>query len=126
MSPGRLPSFPTLRLTGSAGFESADDFGALLNRPSQFFQVGPSLSYPLLDGGRTKANIQIAEARLHAAVADYQQKVLVAFRETEDALVDLRLQDEQAAALARAGGRARRRPHSPAPGTKRDSSITSK
>jgi len=93
--------FPTLRLTGSAGFESAD-LGSLLGRPSQFWQIGPSFNYTLLDGGRTRANLQAAEARARAAFAEYQQKVLVAFRDVEDALVDLRQQGEQAAALTRA------------------------
>lgn len=93
--------FPTLRLTGSAGFESGD-LRALVDRPSQFWQIGPSISYPILDGGRNKANLQAAEARTRAAFADYQQKILVAFRETEDALVDLRQQAEQTAAITRA------------------------
>lgn len=91
--------FPTLRLTGSAGFESAD-LNALVERPSQFWQIGPSITYPILDGGRTKANLQVAEARARAAFSDYQQKVLVAFRETEDALVDLHQQTEQFTAIA--------------------------
>ncbi len=93
--------FPTIRLTGSAGFESAD-LGSLLGRPSQFWQIGPSLSFPILDGGRTRANLQATEARARAAFSDYQQKVLIAFREVEDALVELRQQNEQATALTHA------------------------
>jgi multidrug efflux system outer membrane protein len=102
----RAALFPTIRLTGSAGFESLD-LGSLLSRPSQFWQVGPSLSYPIIDGGRNRANIQAAEARARGALADYQQKVLVAFREVEDALIDLRQQSEQADALTRALNAAR-------------------
>ncbi len=93
--------FPTIRLTGSAGFESLE-LGSLLGRPSQFWQLGPSFSVPLLDGGRTRAGIAVAQARVAAAAADYQQRGLVALREVEDALVDLRRSAEQAAALARA------------------------
>lgn len=93
--------FPTIRLTGSAGFESLE-LGSLLGRPSQFWQVGPSVSLPLFDGGKTRANIRGAEARFAAAAADYRLRALQAFREVEDALVDLRQQAEQAAAQSRA------------------------
>lgn len=93
--------FPSIRLTGGAGFESAD-LGSLLGRPSQFWQFGPSFSVPLLDGGRTQANIAVAQSRVAAAAADYQQRGLTAFREVEDALVDLREQAAQAEAQARA------------------------
>ncbi|MES2693709.1 MAG: efflux transporter outer membrane subunit [Verrucomicrobiota bacterium] len=93
--------FPSIRLTGGAGFESLE-LGSLLGRPSQFWQFGPSFSVPLLDGGRTQSNIAVAQARLAAAAADYQQRGLAAFREVEDALVDLREQAAQAAAQDRA------------------------
>lgn len=93
--------FPSIRLTGSAGFESTE-LGSLLGRPSQFWQLGPSVSVPVLDGGRVRANVAIAEARVAAATAEYRQRGLAAFREVEDALVDLREQAVQAAAQARA------------------------
>lgn len=97
--------FPTIRLTGGAGFESVE-LGHLLERPAQFWQIGPSVSVPLFDGGRARASVAAAEARTQVAVADYRQRALVAFREVEDALVDLRQQSEQAAAQARAAGSA--------------------
>ena len=92
--------YPSIRLTGSAGFESPD-LGSLLQRPAQFWQLGPTLSLPILDGGRSKANIQVAKARAEAARADHRQRTLQALREVEDALVDLRQQAEQAAAFER-------------------------
>jgi multidrug efflux system outer membrane protein len=97
--------FPTIRLTGSAGFESAD-LGRLLGRPSQFWQLGPSVSVPLLEGGRVQAGVTAAQARLAAAAADYRQRGLTAFREVEDALVELRENAAQAEALTRAAGAA--------------------
>lgn len=93
--------YPAIRLTGSAGFES-NELGELLKRPAQFWNLGPSLSLPLLDGGRTKANVEAAKARAEAARADHRQKTLQALREVEDALVDLRQQAEQASALEQA------------------------
>jgi multidrug efflux system outer membrane protein len=92
--------FPAIRLTGSAGFESAE-LGRFLGRPSQFWQLGPSFSVPLLDSGKSRADVAIAEARLGAAAAEFQQRCLSAFREVEDSLVELRQQREQASAHAR-------------------------
>jgi multidrug efflux system outer membrane protein len=93
--------YPTLRLTGGAGFES-NDLGEILKRPAQFWQLGPSLSMPLFDGGRAKANAAAAVERAEAARADHRAKTLGALREVEDALVDLRQQSTQADALLRA------------------------
>lgn len=93
--------YPSIRLTGSAGFESTELLH-LLERPAHFWQLGPSLSLPLLDGGQIKAGVEAAQARVLAAESVFREKTLLALREVEDGLVDLRQQAEQAAALARA------------------------
>ncbi len=92
--------YPSIRLTGAAGFESAE-LGALLERPSQFWNVGPTLSLPLLDGGRREARLDAARARAAAADADFRGVVLTALREVEVALIDVRLSREQADARLR-------------------------
>lgn len=93
--------YPSIRLTASGGFDSPD-LGNLLERPAQFWQSGPSLSLPILDGGRNKANVEAAVARAEGARADHRQKTLQALREVEDCLVDLRQQSTQNEALGRA------------------------
>lgn len=98
--------YPTIKLTGGGGFESGDLLN-LLERPSQFWQVGPTLSLPLLDGGRTRAGIEAATARAEAARADHRARCLAALREVEDALAELRHSAKQAEALVRAGSSAR-------------------
>lgn len=90
--------FPTLKLTAGGGFES-QDLKSLLERPSQFWQVGPALSFPLLEGGRTRSNLQAAKARVEGAQAEYRQKCLLAFKEVEDALIDLQQFSLQGQAL---------------------------
>jgi outer membrane protein TolC len=45
------------------------------------------VSWPLFDAGRIKSNIQVQNAREEQAVAGYQQAVLSALRDVEDALV---------------------------------------
>lgn len=88
--------FPTIKLTGASGATTAD-LGLLLNPHSRFWQIGPSIHFPIFEGGRNSANLKAAEARFEQAVASYRSSVLNAFREVEDSLSDintLRLQGE--------------------------------
>jgi multidrug efflux system outer membrane protein len=64
--------------------------------------VGALLSLPVFDGGRRAAGVQNASAQLDEAVARYREQVLVAFRDVEDQLSQLRLLHDQAEAQARA------------------------
>ena len=93
--------FPTIKLTGAAGLASAD-LGTLVDWPSRVWSVGPSISVPIFQGGRNRANLKAAEARYEQSVAGYRGAVLNAFREVEDALSDLTTLASQAAALHRA------------------------
>jgi len=90
--------FPKLDITGSFGFESAT-LGDLFMWSSRAFLLGPfagtALSVPIFDGGRRRANLDQARGKYDEDVAQYRQQVLVAFREVEDNLSDLRLLDDQ-------------------------------
>jgi multidrug efflux system outer membrane protein len=90
--------FPKLDITGAFGFESAT-LGDLFMWSSRAFILGPfagtALTVPLFDGGRRKANLAQARSKYDEDVAQYRQQVLVAFREVEDNLADLRLLDDQ-------------------------------
>lgn len=85
--------FPLLRLTGQGGFESSE-LGDLFKWSSRTWALGPLLgtilSLPLIDGGRNQANLERSYAVLDQSVAEYRQRVLVAFSEVEDSLVALR------------------------------------
>ncbi len=58
-------------------------------------RAATALTLPLFDGGRRAAGVQQARAQYDEQVANYRQQVLVAFREVEDNLADLRLLDDQ-------------------------------
>ncbi len=81
--------FPRVTLTGAAGFESAT-VTDLFNWQSHLWQIGPSINFPIFEGGRNTANLQAARARYEQSVAQYRQQVLVAFQDVENALGDLR------------------------------------
>jgi multidrug efflux system outer membrane protein len=80
--------FPTISLTGEAGY-SAFTASTLLDWQSRFFQIGPSLALPLLNGGRTEAQVKESRAAYNAACAAYKEEVLTAFRDVSDAMNDL-------------------------------------
>jgi multidrug efflux system outer membrane protein len=95
----RAAYFPVLHLTGQAGYLSAraeDLFAA----DSRVWSLGPSVSLPLFNAGRTAAEVKQAEASFQEALADYRQTVLTAFKEVEDSLAQITLRNEQAAAQA--------------------------
>jgi outer membrane protein, multidrug efflux system len=93
--------FPAIKLTSASGFASAD-LGTLVDWPSRFAQFGPSISVPVFQGGRNRANLQAAEARYEQNVATYRGQVLNAFRDVEDSLSDLSTLVSQGEAVNRA------------------------
>jgi NodT family efflux transporter outer membrane factor (OMF) lipoprotein len=86
----RAAYFPTLSITGSAGYQSTS-LGNLLTPPNFFWSVGASLSEVIFDAGRRKAANEQAWASYRSTVANYRQTVLTAFQQVEDNLAALRI-----------------------------------
>jgi NodT family efflux transporter outer membrane factor (OMF) lipoprotein len=82
--------YPTLSLTGSAGFQSGS-FVKWFQAPSRFWSVGPALAETLFDGGRRRGLVAESRAAYDATVADYRQTVLTAFQAVEDNLAAMRI-----------------------------------
>ena len=86
--------YPTFTLTGAAGFQSADA-SSIFDWRSRVAAITPSISFPIFQGGRLRANLEATEARYRQTVAAYVNQVLVAYADVEDALTDLHaLSDE--------------------------------
>lgn len=77
--------FPTISLTGSAGYASTD-LSDLFKSGAFIWSVGPSLDIPIFDWGTRKANIKISETDQQIALSDYEKSIQSAFREVNDAL----------------------------------------
>ena len=92
--------WPSLSLTGSLGLES-DDLSNLNDSGSDFWNAGISLLAPVFNAGRNKERVAIERARTEQALLSYEQAVLRAFREVEDALVAARTYREEFAARER-------------------------
>jgi len=92
--------FPKLSLTGLLGVASPTltDF---ISPATSFGVLAPVLTGPLLNAQTLGFQQKAVEAQARQAVAQYEQTVLVAFREVEDALVGVSTAREQAAAQER-------------------------
>ena len=99
--------FPVLRLTGSGGYVSGD-IDNLFNWDSRVWSIGPSLSLPIFAGGRNRANYRRSQSAYEETVANYRQRILVAFGEVENSLAGIRHLSDQTAAQQRAVTSARR------------------
>lgn len=96
--------FPRITLNGSIGLQALD-FGALDDPGNDFRRFGPALSWAFLDIGRVREQVRAAGARHEAALATYEQAVLLALEDVENALSTYareRRRQEHLAAAARA------------------------
>lgn len=78
--------FPKVTFDGNFGY-AAGTLGGLGASGTKTFLIGPSISWAAFDLGRVEARIQGARAQTDADLARYQQTVLGALEETENALV---------------------------------------
>jgi outer membrane protein, multidrug efflux system len=78
--------YPQFNLTASYGSVSAA-LGNFLTGPAAAWTLAAGLAGPIFTAGSIAGQVSTAEARKQEALANYQQTVLVAFRETNDALV---------------------------------------
>jgi len=79
--------FPRFSLTGSFG-RQAEDARDLKIGVNRFWSFGPSVQWPVFEGGKILANIKVQSARQEQAAARYEKTVLVSLEETENALID--------------------------------------
>lgn len=102
----RAARYPSLRLTGSIGWDALaaqglGDSGTLAR------SLLASLTAPIFDAGRIRAAIGVQDARLEQARVAYESAVLLALEDVENALTALASAQERAARLADALAAAR-------------------
>jgi multidrug efflux system outer membrane protein len=92
--------FPTLSLTGVLGSASTalENF---LTGPAGAASVAAGLSGPIFTFGAISGQVDSAEAARRAALAAYEQSILLALRETNDALIGSVKKREEAEAQAK-------------------------
>lgn len=93
----RAAFLPRLTLTGLFSTASAG-LSNLFEAGSRAWIFKPQLRLPLFNHGRDEANVDLAEARTHVAVADYEKTIQQSFREVADLLAARQQLTEQLAA----------------------------
>ncbi len=94
----RAQLFPTLSLSGSIGLQSAeaDD---LFNVDQWFRNLIANLTAPVMQGGRLRNNVALAQARFDEMAAAYGRSVVTAANEVEAALAGLESERQRHALL---------------------------
>ena len=88
--------YPTISLTGALG-SASQAFSNFLSGPASLWLIGAGLAGPIFTFGGIEGQVQTAEAQDRAALYFYQQTILNAFRETNDALTGSQKKIEEAA-----------------------------
>jgi multidrug efflux system outer membrane protein len=94
----RAAFLPRITLTALAG-SASPALSGLFGGGSGAWSFVPLLKWPLFDAGRSEANVDLAGARKHIAVAEYEKAIQQAFRELADLLAARERYAEQSAAL---------------------------
>jgi len=94
----RAAYFPTLSLTAALGLQSLELNDLFDPGLSQAWSLAPQLAGPIFNAGRIRGGVEASKAQKQAALAAYEQAILNAFREVNDALVSTVKLREQLAA----------------------------
>lgn len=89
----RAAFFPQISLLGLFGGESFQ-FKNLFNPIARAWQIGASFAQPLFTGGALTGKLHLANSKQEEAIYFYQQTVLNAFKEVNDALISYRQSQE--------------------------------
>jgi NodT family efflux transporter outer membrane factor (OMF) lipoprotein len=81
--------YPDVTLNGAVNLESLH-LSNLFTPASTAFAVGPSISIPIFEGGRLRGVLALSESRQREATVFFQETVLRAWKEVDDALTDYR------------------------------------
>jgi multidrug efflux system outer membrane protein len=92
--------FPRLTLSGALSLQG-DALDSWFNWTRRLWSLGPSASWQLFDSGRIKANVLQQKSLTEQSLILYQQAVLTALQEVEDALVAATKEEEHHTALTK-------------------------
>lgn len=98
--------YPKFSLTGDFGLDS-NQFKSLFDLESRYFIIYPSIDWRLFDFGQTARQVEIQKEQHRQALLGYENTLLTALREIEDALVAYADEQDHRAALADAVASAR-------------------
>jgi multidrug efflux system outer membrane protein len=86
--------YPTISLTGFLGGISGD-LTTFLGGTGGVWSLSPGLFQPIFQAGRIRRNLEVAQARFDAALAQYQKAALNSYREVANSLIKIQKLAEQ-------------------------------
>ncbi|MEB0043746.1 TolC family protein, partial [Pseudomonas sp. MH10] len=92
--------FPRVSLTGFLGYTAARG-SQIGSSAAAAWSLGPSITWPALDLRSVRARIRGANADADGALANYEQHVLLALEESENAFSDYNKRQERLISLIR-------------------------
>jgi NodT family efflux transporter outer membrane factor (OMF) lipoprotein len=92
--------YPRLALLGTFAFDALDA-AKLFTGDAGAFSFGPAVRWNFFDGGRIRANVRAQESLTEQAFLGYEQTVLLALEEVEDAFVAYVQENERRDTLQR-------------------------
>jgi multidrug efflux system outer membrane protein len=78
--------FPSISLTGTAGFESYA-LGKLFTSSAGLWNATGSLTQPIFEAGGLRSGLRLAQAQEQQLLLTYKQTVIIAFQQVSDALI---------------------------------------
>jgi len=86
---GKTNFYPNLNLSAAAGTQALLG-DAMFGSASRFFNIAPTVSLPIFDGGRLRADLDARDADYDLAVAQYNKSLVTALGDVSDTLSQLR------------------------------------
>lgn len=99
--------YPRITIAGDIGL-SALDASRWFQSSAGFWAISPQVSVPLFEGGRLRANLDETKLAYAQSVEEYEQTVLAAFAEVQNALDSIRWLEQQRQAEQRSSDAALR------------------
>lgn len=93
----RAAFFPSIKLTGSVG-SASDELSGLFDAGTGVWLFAPQVNLPIFEGGRLRANLDVARADRDIALAQYERAIQSGFRDVANALALTTTLAEQRAA----------------------------
>jgi NodT family efflux transporter outer membrane factor (OMF) lipoprotein len=91
--------YPKVTLDGSVGLQALR-FKDLGNWGAHQYGIGPSISVPIFEGGRLRATLELRKTQQQEAALNYQQTVLQAWHDVDNALTAYSAEQRRRDALA--------------------------
>ncbi|SEM23724.1 efflux transporter, outer membrane factor (OMF) lipoprotein, NodT family [Pseudomonas sp. NFIX51] len=86
---GKTNFYPNLNLSAAAGTQALLG-DAMFGSASRFFNIAPTVSLPIFDGGRLRADLDARDADYDLAVAQYNKSLVNALGDVSDTISQLR------------------------------------